>query len=92
MDEVPTIEIPSRYRVPIKGQATMQVEGRTVRECIAAIEAENPGFQELIFDPRGDLNRFVTLCKNGETMARDALDEALAPDDRITIMAAMAGG
>ena len=89
---MPTIEIPSRYRVPINGQATIQVEGGTVRECIAAIEKDHRGFEELIFDARGNLNRFVSLCKNGETMARDAIDEALAPDDTITILAAMAGG
>jgi molybdopterin converting factor small subunit len=89
---MPTIEIPSRYRFPLKGQATTQVEGRTVRECVAAIEARHPGFQELVLDPRGNLNRFVTLCRNGESMARDALDEVLAPDDTITIMAAAAGG
>jgi hypothetical protein len=89
---VPTIEIPSRYRVPTKGRAVIHVEGGTVRECIAAIESESPGFQELIFDPRGDLNRFVSLCKNGESLSRSAVDELLEPDDTITIMAAMAGG
>jgi hypothetical protein len=92
MCEVPTIEIPSRYRVPVKGQARMYVEGRTVRECIVALESENPGFQELIFDSQGHLNRFVSLCKNGDLLPRNAVDEAIEPNDTITIMAAAAGG
>lgn len=89
---MPTIEIPSRYRFPLGGKGEVQVEGRTVRECVEAVEAGNPGFRELILDARGDLARFVSLCRNGESMARDALDEELAPDDVITILAAAAGG
>ena len=89
---MPTIEIPSRYRFPLRGAAVVRVEGRTVRECVESIEEENPGFRELILDPRGDLARFVSLCRNGESMARDALDDELAPDDVVTILASAAGG
>jgi molybdopterin converting factor small subunit len=89
---MPTIEVPSRYRVPIKGQASIRIEGHTVRECVAAVDVEYPGFQELVIDSKGKLNRFVSLCKNGDSMARDALDDALANEDTITILAAAAGG
>ena len=89
---MPQVEVPPRYRVPTKGQRLIDVEGRTVRECIEAVEARYPGFLELVFDEKGDLNRFVTLCRNGETMPRDGLDHEIEPGDTITIMAAAAGG
>ena len=41
---MPQVEVPSRYRVPTKGQRLIDVEGRTVRECIEAVEAQYPGF------------------------------------------------
>jgi molybdopterin converting factor small subunit len=89
---VPQVEVPSRYRVPTKGQRLIDVEGGTVRECIEAVEAQYPGFLELVFDERGDLNRFVRLFVNGEEVARDAPDAPVEDGDRVQILAAVAGG
>jgi molybdopterin synthase sulfur carrier subunit len=89
---VPQVEVPSRYRVPTKGQRLIDVEGRTVRECIEAVEAQYPGFLELVFDEKGDLNRFVRLFVNGDEVARDAPDAPVGDGDRVQILAAVAGG
>jgi len=89
---VPQVEVPSRYRVPTKGQGLIDVEGRTVRECIAAVEAQYPGFLELVFDSKGDLNRFVRLFVNGDEVARDAPEAPVGDGDRVQILAAIAGG
>lgn len=89
---MPQVEVPSRYRVPTKGQGRIDVEGRTVRECIEAVEAQYPGFLELVFDATGDLNRFVRLFVNGDEVARDAPDAPVGDGDRVQILAAIAGG
>lgn len=89
---VPQVEVPSRYRLPTKGEGQIDVEGRTVRECIEAVEARYPGFQELIIDARGQVHRFVRLFLNGDELPRDALDEPVGDDDRVQILAAAAGG
>ena len=47
---MPEVEVPSRYRVPTKGEALIKVEASTVRGCIEAVEARYPGFGELIID------------------------------------------
>jgi len=89
---LPVLEVPSRYRVPTKGQARVDVAGSTIRECIAEVEDRFPGFQELILDGRGKQRRFVRLFLNGDALERDALDSAIEQDDTITIMASAAGG
>jgi molybdopterin converting factor small subunit len=89
---VPQVEVPSRYRVPTKGESCIQVDGRTVRECIEAVEARYPGFQELILDGQGELRRFARLFVNGDELARDALDTPVSGDDSVAILAAVAGG
>ena len=89
---MPQVEVPSRYRVPTKGEATIQVDADTVRGCIEAVEARYPGFQELIIDSKGEMHRFVRLFVNGDELERDALDRAVGPDDHIAILAAAAGG
>jgi sulfur carrier protein ThiS len=38
------------------------------------------------------VHRFVTLFVNGDAIARERLDERLAPEDRLEILAAIAGG
>jgi len=89
---MPRVEVPSRYRVPTKGEAIIEVSGTTVRACIDEVEVRHPGFRKLIIDSKGDLNRFVSLFVNGESLAREALDTPLSPDDSLEILAAAAGG
>lgn len=89
---MPQVEVPSRYRVPTKGESRIDVEGRTVGDCIDAVEARYPGFRELIVDGKGDVQRFVRLFVDGEQLARDALDTAISADAQIAIVVAPAGG
>ena len=89
---MPVVEVPSRYRVPTRGQARVDVAGNTIRECIAEVERRFPGFQELILDKEGRQRRFVRLFLNGDALERNALDSELEREDTITIMASAAGG
>jgi adenylyltransferase/sulfurtransferase len=89
---MPQVEVPSRFRVPTRGEAVIEVEGATVRECIRAVEARFPGFEELIFNSKGEIHRFVKLFVNEEEVPRNAPDVAVGSDDRIQILAAAAGG
>jgi molybdopterin synthase sulfur carrier subunit len=70
----------------------VDVDADTVRSCIEAVEAEHPGFGELVLDRDGKLRRFVRLFLNGDALDRDALDTAVAGEDRIQVLAAAAGG
>ncbi len=89
---MPVIEVPRRYRVPTGGQATIAIDGDTVRICLENAEAKYPGFGELVLDADGELRRFVRLFVNGEALARDALDSPVGSADTISVLAAAAGG
>jgi len=86
------IEVPPRYRVPTGGQATISIDGDSVRACLEAAEAKFPGFGELVLDGRGELRRFVRLFVNGDQLAPDALDTPVDNEDTISVLAAAAGG
>ena len=89
---MPQVEIPPRYRGPTNGISQVEVEGDTVRRCVEAVEAQYPGLLELVFEPDGELRRYVRLFLNDEALDRDAADTAVAADDRIQILASAAGG
>jgi sulfur carrier protein ThiS len=89
---MPEVHIPPRYRGPTNGERRVDVAGRTVRECIEAVDALHPGFGELVFDANGKVRLFATVFVNGEELERAAGDTDVAEDDRIEILAAVAGG
>ena len=89
---MPRIEVPARYRVPTGGEATISVDGGTVRACLDAAEAKYPGFGELVLEADGELRRFVKLFVNGDQLGRDALDSPVASEATISVLTAAAGG
>ena len=89
---MPSVEIPSRYSVPSGGKRHFDVEGRSVRECVAQVEALHPGIGELILDAKGEMKRFVRIFVDGELLPRGDLDTELSATATITVVAAAAGG
>ena len=89
---MPEVEVPSRYRVPTKGESLIEVDASSVRTCIEAVEARYPGFQELIIDKKGEQTRFVKLFLNGDQLDRDALDTPVSGNDRVSVVVSAAGG
>jgi len=89
---MPTVLIPTAYRGPTKGISEVEVAAGSTRACLEAVEAQHPGFRDLIFDKTGGLHRFVTLFINGEQLAEAPLDQSVGEQDRLEVLAAIAGG
>jgi len=89
---MPTVLVPTAYRGPTRGQAEVVVEGATVRACLEAVEVQFPHFIEQVLDPAGQVHRFVKLFVNEEQIDNAAVDMAVNPDDRVEVLAAIAGG
>ena len=89
---MPIVMIPTAYRAPTLGQAEVEVAGGTVLECLRSVEARFPGFLELVLDAQGDVHPFVKLFVNREQIAPADLGGALSADDRVEVLAAIAGG
>ena len=89
---MPTVLIPTAYRGPTKGVSEVDVEGTTARACLEAVDVQYPGFGDLVFDAKGGLHRFVTLFLNEVQLDSDPLDQTIGADDRLEVLAAIAGG
>ena len=89
---MPVVLIPTAYRAPTQGKAEIETAGADVGSCLREVDARHPGFLELVLDEDGAVHRFVKLFVNEEEIPREALDTAVAADDRIEVLAAIAGG
>ena len=56
-----TVRIPTTMRPLSGGSSTVSVEGSTLGEVLAALEAAHPGFHERLFDEAGALRKFVNV-------------------------------
>ena len=90
--KMPVVLVPTAYRGPTQGLSDIDVEALDVRSALFAVEALHPGFQDLVLDESGNLRRFVKLFINGDQLEADALDKPLGVNDRLEVLAAIAGG
>ena len=89
---MPLVLVPTAYRGPTRGEGEIHVSGSTVIECLRAVDAAHPGFLDLVCDANGGVHRFVKLFIIGEQLDSAAVDTPLAEDDRLEVLAAIAGG
>ena len=89
---MPVVLVPTAYRGPTQGEAEILVEGTTVLACLEAVEVKFPGFLSQVLDAQGAVHGFVKLFVNGEQLDSAALSMGLASDDRLEVLAAIAGG
>lgn len=88
-----TIRIPTPLRNATGGQATVDVEGATVGEALAALEEAHPGIGERLLDDSGRLRRFVNVFVDDEDVRfAQGLDTPLQPGATVSIIPAVAGG
>ncbi|MCE2392112.1 MAG: MoaD/ThiS family protein [Proteobacteria bacterium] len=89
---MPKVIVPPPYQGPTLGQAEVDVSAQTVRGAMLAVDSRFPGFAAQIFDGAGAMHRFVKLFRNGEQVDPGDVDQALADDDTVEVVAAIAGG
>jgi hypothetical protein len=89
---MPIVSIPPPYRGPTRGEARVEVEGGTARECLVAVDARYAGFLALVLDAEGGLHRFVKLFVSERPLTGETLDAPLDPDAELTVIAAIGGG
>ena len=71
----------------------VEVAGRTVREVMDRVFAENPRLGGYVLDEQGALRRHMMIFVDGQQVAdRDRLSDAVGPDAEIYVMQALSGG
>jgi len=89
---LPVVIVPEAYRGPTRGESRIEVEAGSVRDALESVEREHKGFLDLVVDGGGRLHPFVKLFVNEAQLPADALDTPLSKDDRLEVLAAIAGG
>ena len=88
-----TVRIPTTLRPLAGGSSTVQVEGATLTEVIANLEAAHPGFSDRLLDESGALRKFVNLfVADDDVRYLDGLNTPTPEGSTISIIPAVAGG
>ena len=87
------VRIPTTLRTLTGGQSSVSVEGVTVREVLAALDATHPGFAERLLDEAGELRRFVNVfVADDDVRFLDGMSTAVPDGAEVSIIPAVAGG
>jgi len=88
-----TVRIPTTLRPLSGGNSTVQVEGSTLGEVLANLEAAHPGFRDRLFDDQGGLRRFVNLfVADDDVRYLQGLETPVPAGETVSIIPAVAGG
>ena len=87
-----TIKLPTQLRDAVGGEASIEVQGATIAECLEAAFAAHSELKDRISDGAG-VRRFVNLYVGGEDVRfLDGLETATPEGAEITVLPAVAGG
>ena len=88
-----TIRIPTQLRALAGGASEVSVEAATVNDALKALNDQHAGFDERLFDEKGELRRFVNVFVADEDIRfLQNLDTPLGEKDEVSIVPAIAGG
>lgn len=88
-----TVRIPTQLRELSAGASEVELDGATVADVLAALDAQHAGFAGRLFDGDGALRRFVNVFVDEEDIRfLDGVDTALRGGETVSIVPAVAGG
>jgi len=88
-----SVRIPTTLRTLTGGSSSVEVEGATVAEVLASLEALHPGFAERLIDENGSLRRFVNVfVSDDDVRFLDGMATAVPDGAEVSIIPAVAGG
>ncbi len=87
------VRVPTTLRTLTGGASEVEVDGTTVGEVLAALEAAHPGFAERLLDDDGGLRRFVNVfVADDDVRFLEGLDTKVPDGETVAIIPAVAGG
>ena len=88
-----TVRIPTTMRPISGGASTVQVEGETLADVLANLDATHPGFKDRLFDESGDLRKFVNVfVADDDVRYLDGVATKVPSGETVSIIPAVAGG
>ena len=91
---MPIVVIPTAFRGTTGGASEVEVPAGNIKACLESVGANAPGFLELCLDADGNAQRWLKFFVNEVQLdeAEDALSVEIGVDDRLEVLAAVAGG
>lgn len=90
---MPHVSFTSHLRRFFPDLTACEVPGATVREVVDELDRRHPGLASYLVDETGRLRRHVNVFVGTDPIRdRGTLADAVAPDDRISILQALSGG
>jgi sulfur carrier protein ThiS len=91
---MPIVAIPTAFRATTRGAAEIVVPAGTIKSCLESVGTQAPGFLELCLDADGKVQRWLKFFVNEVQLdeSADALAVEIGEDDRLEVLAAVAGG
>lgn len=87
------VRIPTTLRALTGGSSQVSVEGATVGEVLASLEAVHPGFAARLLDADGAIQRFVNVfVADDDVRFMDGLNTPVPDGAEVSIIPAVAGG
>jgi MoaD family protein len=88
------VRVPLLLRAHVGGQSVVEANGGgTLRDVLAVLDADYPGFRQRLVTDGGELHRFVNVYVNDEDVRYlGSLDAEVREGDTISILPAVAGG
>ena len=87
-----TVNIHQAMRLLTNGQATVEVRGSTVGECLDDLVKQFPGIETKVFDKKGRLLNYIDIYVNAESTYPEELARPVKDGDRLSITLLIAGG
>jgi adenylyltransferase/sulfurtransferase len=86
------IAVPSFLQSFAGGNASVEVSGRTVGECLDGLAAGYPEVRKMLFDENGRLRSYVGFYVNGQNAFPEGPSKQVHDGDEIRLLYAIGGG
>jgi sulfur-carrier protein len=88
-----TVRVPTILRTYTGGAAEVAVEGATLADVVAALDAAHPGIGARVLDDQGKLRRFVNVYVGDDDVRfAEGLQTATPDGSTVSVIPAVAGG
>jgi MoaD family protein len=87
------VRIPTTLRSLAGGSSEVELDGATVGEVLANLDAAHPGFSDRLLDEEGGIRRFVNVfVADDDVRYLQGLDTPVPDGETVAIIPAVAGG